>query len=120
MANNIILKCKECAHKKTLNPEAVLALAEKHGLVVSDSEDLINSRLNFCCSKCGSKKFIIFDEGAANTEENRAQKEMVQCSYDGTMYQKGTLCPNFASHQDVRTHRNKRKANDMYSRHRGE
>lgn len=118
--NNIILKCDKCGHEKSISPEQISAFESKYGFEIRSSGDLKSLRLKFCCSSCSSKQISITDNNQSIEDLVILQKEMTQCPYDGTMYIKGTLCPNFARHKSVKTHRNKRKANDMYTRRRGE
>lgn len=119
--NDIILKCNKCGYEKILGQKQISDLESKLGFLITNATDLNNSHIKLVHSKCGSVKITIVEDKTTEKELGGSESnKMIHCPFDGTIYKKGTLCPKFAEHKSITAHRGKRKANDIYTRHRGE
>lgn len=121
MTNRITIKCSKCGHEKIMSPNEIADLASRFGVKLDCNLDIQES-IKFRCSKCNSREIVILDLGQAEEyfDDSSDSVTMVQCPYDGFTHKKGTLCPNFANHNGVSSHRKKQKANDMYVRKRSD
>jgi DNA-directed RNA polymerase subunit RPC12/RpoP len=121
MTNNITIKCNECGHEKMMGRDEIADLMARFNLEIVSGQT-INESLKFRCSKCGSRDIAIADSEKTkeNFDDSTESVSKIQCPYDGFTHKKGTLCPNFANHKSVSSHRRKQSANDMYVRKRSE
>ena len=132
MNDTIVIECGHCGRKIHWSISALGTCWFPYGKRFKSIDDFNLNKSKLKCSSCGAKDRInvtliktketkITTEGTKTKDihyqsNNSVTQNTITCPFDGTVYEKGGICPREYSHSQIAKHRKGSRYGEWLSR----